>query len=260
LVAVFDWFAHPFEYTMSYDQSLPSSDSNIQEFFLSVPTDRWCTHASKHGRLDALQFARKHQLPWDEWTCAYAAGVGHLDVLQWAREHGCPWDRWTCIDAARMGHLHILKWAREHGCPCDHLTSSCAARNGYLDILEWLRANSCPLDTYLCDDACRGGHLNIIVWAIERGHSLGPWTWAYACERNHLHILLWILQHFPKYSMANECKSKMDKFILTKKIIQLETKCTFINNETVTRWIEVIDSVCDHLLYDDLSMLIKKFI
>jgi hypothetical protein len=39
----------------------------------------------------------------------------HLDLLNWARRHDCPWDVVTCASAAEGGHLDVLRWATGHG-------------------------------------------------------------------------------------------------------------------------------------------------
>jgi hypothetical protein len=77
---------------------------------------RWASHvcelAAKYG-VEALQWARALDFPWDVRTCASPVRYGHLAALLWARDHGCPWDGTTCEGAALGGHLNVLRWARE---------------------------------------------------------------------------------------------------------------------------------------------------
>ena len=41
--------------------------------------------------------------------CMYAAKAGRLDVLDWLRKHGFVMTNDSCCEAAREGHLHIVK-------------------------------------------------------------------------------------------------------------------------------------------------------
>jgi len=82
-----------------------------------------CAQAAGAGKLEVLEFARRHHCPWDADTCSLAAYGGHFRVLVWARAHGCPWNEWTTYLAAESGNLHVLRWAREHHCPWDDNTA-----------------------------------------------------------------------------------------------------------------------------------------
>jgi len=41
--------------------------------------------------------------------CMYAAKAGRLDVLDWLRKHGFVMTNDSCCEAARYGHLHVVK-------------------------------------------------------------------------------------------------------------------------------------------------------
>ena len=129
--------------------------------------------SAKTGKLDLLQWARKHhRYPWGDWVCSMAAENGHLEVLKWARENGCPWSVWTCSWAARNGHLEILKWARENGCQWDEITCAQAALNGHIEVLQWARENGCPWGVGICTCAAENGHLEVLQWGkkmVARG-------------------------------------------------------------------------------------------
>jgi len=61
------------------------------------------------GYLHVLQWAREHDIPWDEGTCEQAAVGGHPAVLRWAREHGCPWNEARVREQATAGgHVEML--------------------------------------------------------------------------------------------------------------------------------------------------------
>jgi hypothetical protein len=62
-----------------------------------------CALAAELGVLPLLKLARGQGCPGTEATCLHfqAAGAGQLDALQWARAGDCPWDLlWTCAAAA----------------------------------------------------------------------------------------------------------------------------------------------------------------
>lgn len=65
--------------------------------------------AAKYGQLQALQWLRENECPWNCDTCHAAAEGGHLSCLKWARENGCPWNIVTCMVAAEGGHFSCLK-------------------------------------------------------------------------------------------------------------------------------------------------------
>jgi hypothetical protein len=104
--------------------------------------DEICATAAERGHLSVLQWARRHQIPWDERTCAAAARGGHFDVLQWARENGCPWDASTCIGAVAASSLEILSWAVAQGCPWDWRVGILAGTTGRGEILEWVATHA----------------------------------------------------------------------------------------------------------------------
>ena len=101
--------------------------------------DEICATAAENGHLGALQWARRHQIPWDERTCAAAAKSGHFEVLRWAHKNGCEWDEDTCDGAAEGGHLAILRWARENGCPwVKRVCRKRAANRGHTAVVAWI--------------------------------------------------------------------------------------------------------------------------
>ena len=104
--------------------------------------DEICAVAAENGHLGALQWARRHQIPWDERTCAAAAKGGHSELLRWARENGCPWDARTCIGAVHAKNLEILSWAVAQGCPWDWRVGILAGTTGRGEILEWVASHA----------------------------------------------------------------------------------------------------------------------
>ena len=117
-------------------------------------------NAARYGRLEVMEWARLqgYSVAWKiGWfyigpkTCAKAAEYGQLQALQWLKENDCPWDNHTCQAAdtcqaaARNGHLSCHQWARENGCEWDKNTCSAAAGNGHISCLQWARENGCPI-------------------------------------------------------------------------------------------------------------------
>ena len=78
--------------------------------------------AAFHGRTDIIYWMRFEADPpvpmgsksnHDDGTlgieCMYASKAGRLDVLDWLRKHGFVMTNDACCEAAREGHLHIVK-------------------------------------------------------------------------------------------------------------------------------------------------------
>jgi hypothetical protein len=164
--------------------------------------------------------------------CEWASTCGRLDVLQWALDHGCFYNAWTFSKAALGGHLHILKWAFKHGYPWD--------------------------DDFTCLNAATGGHLHVLKWARKHGCPWDNWTTEYAITHGHLHILQWALE--------NGCpKWRSTRFGFNYKHLTAARKLfnwpnIFEYKQIVKHWIQMVDAICDELLYNDLSNLIKVFI
>jgi hypothetical protein len=50
-------------------------------------------------------------------VCPEAAEYGQLNALQWLRENNYPWDGEVILYAAKNGHEHIVELARANSCP-----------------------------------------------------------------------------------------------------------------------------------------------
>lgn len=87
-----------------------------------VPWNEYATAwAAFHGRTDMIYWMRFEANPpvpmGSKGTygdtlgieCMYAAKAGRLDVLDWLRKHGFVMTNDACCEAAREGHLHIVK-------------------------------------------------------------------------------------------------------------------------------------------------------
>ena len=86
----------------------------------------WLNAARRYDRLGIMEWAcqQGYSAVWGvsyigPCICHSAARYGQLQALQWLRENECPWNCDTCHAAAEGGHLSCLKWARENGCPED---------------------------------------------------------------------------------------------------------------------------------------------
>tara|TARA_B110000037_G_scaffold61487_3_gene75307 strand:+ start:1118 stop:1324 length:207 start_codon:yes stop_codon:yes gene_type:complete len=64
--------------------------------------------------MQILEFARKHDCPWDELTFEMAAITSNVSILAWADAHGCPWNKLSCRAKVRLhgrvGSADVLKW------------------------------------------------------------------------------------------------------------------------------------------------------
>jgi hypothetical protein len=106
--------------------------------------------ATRHARLNMLEWLRTHDAPVGQFTCCAAAAAGKLDALQWALANGAQWDEQTCALAAYGGHLAVLQWARSMGAPWDSRTCRNAACAGNLEVLQWARENGCAWSKKEC--------------------------------------------------------------------------------------------------------------
>ena len=181
-----------------------------------------CAKAAEYGQLQALQWLKENDCPWDNHTCQAAdtcqaaARNGHLSCLQWARENGCEWDKNTCSAAAGNGHISCLQWARENGCEWDKITCSAAAGNGHISCLKWARENGCDWDEYTCAAAAKHGHLSCLQWARENGCPWDGFTMhaaTHAATRNgHLSCLQWARENgCPEYDSESEGDDSEDE-------------------------------------------------
>lgn len=114
------------------------AESTATKSYRFMRADEICATAAGNGHLSALQWARRHEIPWDERTCAAAAKGGHFEVLRWAQENGCPWDARTCLGAVLAENLEILCWAVAQGCPWDWRVGILAGATGCGEISEWV--------------------------------------------------------------------------------------------------------------------------
>jgi len=87
-----------------------------------VPWNEWATAwAAFYGRTDMIywmRFEADPPVPMGSKStygstlgieCRYAAKAGRLDVLDWLRKHGFVMTNDACCEAAREGHLHVVK-------------------------------------------------------------------------------------------------------------------------------------------------------
>lgn len=84
----------------------------------NVPWNEYATAwAAFHGRTDMIywmRFEADPPVPMGSGDtlgieCMYASMGGRLDVLDWLRKHGFVMNHDACWEAARQGHLHIVK-------------------------------------------------------------------------------------------------------------------------------------------------------
>ena len=71
---------------------------------------RWCTAASRCGRLETLRWLRDRDCAWNALTSRAAAEKGYVHILDWQRARGCPWDASLSQVAAARGHTRVLEW------------------------------------------------------------------------------------------------------------------------------------------------------
>jgi hypothetical protein len=115
---------------------------------------RGCAAAVKATPL--MQWARRAKMPLPghrgyhiaplclKEACSHASRCGNREVLEWLRNTGCPWDATTACAAAGGGHLRVVTWLHNHGCPVDWRACACAALHGHLEVLRWLREHHYP--------------------------------------------------------------------------------------------------------------------
>jgi len=153
-----------------------------------------------HGAVNALLWARTHDLKWDSRTVEKAAKHGHLAILQLvAREwpgalankrlDPTMFGVQTFAYAAAGGNAEVVRWLHEHGCAFDESACSGAARFGHLEVLKWLRQRDCPWNMWCLNDAAWGGHDEVIVWARANGCEWSLHAAMWAARKGHVSTL-----------------------------------------------------------------------
>lgn len=185
---------------------------------------------ARHGAVNALSWARTHELKWDSKTCmkaakyghlsvlqlvarewplgeqqkllqpqmfdkrvfAYAAGGGHMEVIRWLHERQCPWNEEACLAAARFGHLEVLQWMRERGCPWNMWCLHNAAWGGHTEVVVWARTNGCKWNRYATMWAARNGHLETLRALRRMGARWDEKACMWAAKEGRLEVLQYL--------------------------------------------------------------------
>jgi len=185
---------------------------------------------AKHGAVNALAWARTHNLKWDHKTCekaarhghlavlkmvadqwslgmatmsldstmfnkkvfAYAAGGGHMEVIQWLHERQCPWNEEACLAAARFGHLEVLQWLRARDCPWNMWCLHNAAWGGHTEVVVWARTNGCKWSRYATMWAARNGHIETLRVLRRMGCRWDEKACMWAAKEGHLDALQYL--------------------------------------------------------------------
>ncbi len=125
--------------------------------------------AATYGRIECLEYAYRHNLPWHHQTTAGAAANGNLDCLKYAYQNGCPWSPDTTMYAAGNGRLDCLRYAHENGCPWHRDTAATAAKHGQLSCLEYAHENGCPWDLETIAAAASEENYDCLLYACHNG-------------------------------------------------------------------------------------------
>ena len=120
--------------------------------------------AVKKNDTRILEWLKKSDCPWDEYTFAAAAEHGSIDVLRWLLENGCPWNRYTFTKAAKAGNIDTLMWLAENKFTWNKQAFANAVSHGELKVLKWLKENGCPWDEYAFSNAVRSGNIEVLNW------------------------------------------------------------------------------------------------
>lgn len=129
--------------------------------------------AAEMGRLDVLQYAHEHGVPWDHrltFVAARSCFVGSLECLQYAVTHGCPWAEDTLDAAARNRMWDKFKYALEHGCPYNPQVAGVVAGTS-LPMFQYLREQGYAWDPDDClDQVLYAGFLDVDLLRDLRSH------------------------------------------------------------------------------------------
>lgn len=108
--------------------------------------------------INALEIARSHKVPWNDWTLAHFVEEDYPYHVRYALENGCPMSVECCNAAATKGNLQMLKLLRDRGCPWDwgvihHANKKIKEMKRkncevYREIIMYATKNNCPLTTY----------------------------------------------------------------------------------------------------------------
>lgn len=206
--------------------------------------DQTCSDAINSKQWDVLDWARKNNYGWGEYSCCLAALDGELDILKRARSEGAYWDERTCIYAAQKGHIHVLEWLRSQDfpdgsdpyhrpCPWNNGVCRAAASHGHLEVLKWAVANGCPWHPYAFSDAGSNRHMHIVQWIL---YMKLPW------EVETMHTMAETFASCNSYDGYNDYRWR-NKY------------------SNKTRWANAIDvNLMECLHCADLEQLIKNYI
>lgn len=153
---------------------------------------------ARHGAQEALRWAHREGLAWDDRAGVNAGKHGHLETLKVLAFCGAPIAVKEIVKrAATHGQIHVLDWLvdEDYSLRMDEWACLGAARHGQLAALQWLRARHCPWNAWCIVYAAMGGHLHVIEWARANGCAWNRQATMWAARQGHLEVLQWLRQH-----------------------------------------------------------------
>jgi len=142
-------------------------DLELLQYLHTLPENKWipekCTNGLDkdffhllsalivwNGHWKTLDWARRHNFHWDEWSFNAAIHQGfNFAIIKKLHQIGCPWSEWSFALAVEAYDLNVLKWLRKESCPWDEKAFEQAVLRSDWGMLIWLRVEGCPWDSWL---------------------------------------------------------------------------------------------------------------
>jgi hypothetical protein len=134
-----------------------------------------CMTAARWSQLQALQWLRARNCPWDIDAVGYAvAAAGSMEILVWLQQQqGAVFTMITMCRAACAGEAALVHWLHANGCPWSEDVLCNAAAGAHSDLFKWLHLNGCPYEQLTGKEsiswcAAYGGSVECLQYCSER--------------------------------------------------------------------------------------------
>lgn len=188
------------KYLSKYQNKIPHEVSRWSNGVLSEtkpPSYDLCAIASMNGQLEILQYLHESGYRWNIGTCIHAAQYNHLSCLEYAHKHECPWD--GRVYYVSMNHFDIIKYLIENNCPFDWYCN--AKQTDTLEILEYLYVYKFPYLGSAYNYYAEHGMLDHIKFLFEHGYKIPFGACECAAKVNDIKCLKYLHTHGGKWDL-----------------------------------------------------------
>ena len=147
---------------------------------------------------------------------------GHFNSLEWLRKMDCPWDEFSYDDICEKGDVEVLQWARKNQLPGD-VNHHTVAKRGHYGMLQWIHGNipTVVFDEYTLFLAVASQNTNMIEWLYQLGCGLIETACYKAAKKENILILMWLRERGCPWDgrVRRVCMRKQNEEILEWAII-----------------------------------------